>query len=343
MPIDSAELRQVLSTFVTGVTVITTLDREGRPQGLTANSFNSVSLEPPLVLWSQAHTARSHPVFRDADRFAVNILADDQVAVSGRFARGGEDKFGPTPTRLGLGGVPLLEGCAAWLECRRHAAHTAGDHVVFIGEVERIERSRRRPLAFGGGRYLLAQPHDFARVSAAEAGAHRARLRAARMATHAAVDLAAQTGHTIAVSVWGTHGPTVVHWELAARPVSLELRLGAVLPVAGSATGLLFAAWLPPHVTSPFIEAPQDLAALAERLAVVRSEGMARNAALSRFGDRQEVRVHAVSAPVFDAAGELAVALTAMGEDEQLDLSAQAPVPRAVLACANELTARLSS
>src|SRR4051812_18428675 len=106
---DARALRQVLGAFVTGVTVITTVDASGKPHGLTANSFSSVSLDPPLILWSQSLTAPSHPVFRDADRFVVNILADDQVEVSNRFARGGADKFAGCATRAGLGGVPLIE------------------------------------------------------------------------------------------------------------------------------------------------------------------------------------------------------------------------------------------
>src|ERR1700709_2614727 len=92
-PFDSRELRQVLGAFVTGVTVITPLDKDGKPTALTANSFTSVSLAPPLILWSQSLTAPSHPVFREAERFVVNILADDQVAISNQFARGRDDKF----------------------------------------------------------------------------------------------------------------------------------------------------------------------------------------------------------------------------------------------------------
>ena len=119
LPFDSRALRDVLGAFVTGVTVITALDEAGTPYGLTANSFSSVSLDPPLVLWSQALTAPSHPVFRAADRFAINILACDQVEISNRFARAADRKFEGVPVRVGLGGLPLLEGCAAYLECRK--------------------------------------------------------------------------------------------------------------------------------------------------------------------------------------------------------------------------------
>lgn len=352
--IDPGELRQVLGAFVTGVTVITTVDDEGRLHGLTANSFNSVSLDPPLVLWSQALKAYSHPVFRAAERFAVNILADDQIPVSARFAKAGEDKFAATPVRTGLGGVPLIEGCAAYLECRRVQGTQAGDHMIFLGQVERIERSGRRPLAFGGGRYLIPQPHDFGRLSADEVSANRSRLQAVRLATHAAIELSAQLDQTIGVAVWGTHGPTVLHWELSRQPVSVHLRVGAVLPILGSATGRVFIAWLPQEETAPFIEAERARrlgaegtdptgAELAAALAQVRQEGMSRLGMVSRFADRAGVPVHAVSVPVFDRQGQILLALTALAEQERLDISADAPVPLALLACAQRITRALQS
>lgn len=155
---DSRTLRDALGSFVTGVTVITTRDADGAPHGLTVNSFSSVSLDPPLVLWSQASAAPSHAAFRAASHFAVNILAEDQLEVSTRFARRG-DKFGASGWREGLAGLPLLEGCVAWLECRLLETHAGGDHRVFIGHVERLERTERRPLVFGGGRYLSVRPH----------------------------------------------------------------------------------------------------------------------------------------------------------------------------------------
>jgi len=155
---DSRALRDTLGTFVTGVTVITTRDADGTPHGLTVNSFSSVSLDPPLVLWSQSSAAPSHAVFRAASHFAVNILAEDQLELSARFARRG-DKFGAGGWRAGLAGTPLLEGCVAWLECRLLETHAGGDHRVFIGHVERLEHTTRRPLVFGGGRYLSVHPH----------------------------------------------------------------------------------------------------------------------------------------------------------------------------------------
>lgn len=343
--IDSRELRQVLSTFVTGVTVVTTVDREGRRHGLTANSFSSVSLAPPLVLWSQGLTAFSHPVFRDAERFAINILADDQIEVSNRFARAGEDKFGGAlAVRDGLGGVPLLDGCAAYLECRRFASHVAGDHMIFIGKVERIERSGRRPLAFGGGRYLIAQPHDFGHLSAEQASANRARLQAIRLATHAAVELSNRLDETIGVAVWGTHGPTVLHWEPSRQPVSLDLRPGAVLPLLESATGRVFAAWLPVETVRAFasVDAEANLSVTLTGLRdVVRRDGVAALRQVSDFKDRSAVAVAAASVPVFDHAGDLLLALTALGDADRLDIGPEAPVPLALKNCAAELNRNL--
>ncbi|MBA2965540.1 MULTISPECIES: flavin reductase family protein [Ramlibacter] len=151
--IDPGELRRAFGSFVTGVTIVTALDAGGRPVGLTANSFASVSLEPPLVLWSQSLTAPSHPVFRGAERFAINILADDQAGLSDRFARGGTDKFSGVTVREGLGGVPLIDGAAALLECIRVATYPGGDHAIFLGRVERFERHGRAPLVFAAGAY----------------------------------------------------------------------------------------------------------------------------------------------------------------------------------------------
>ena len=151
---DTRELRHVLSAFVTGVAVVTTADANGGWHGLTVNSFASVSLSPPLVLWSQSLTAPSYPVFRACERFAVNILAESQAEISQRFAGGRPDKFDGIGLRLGLGGVPLLEACAAQLECAKFTAYAGGDHTVFLGRVERSWRSERAPLAFANGRYV---------------------------------------------------------------------------------------------------------------------------------------------------------------------------------------------
>lgn len=158
-PFSPRELRDCFGTFVTGVTVVTTVDTQGRWYGVTVNSFSSVSIDPPLILWSQQLSAPSHPVFRSAQRFAVNILAEDQMEVSSRFAGGRPDKFSDVEIIDGLGGVPLIAGCSAHLECSSEATYPGGDHTVFLGRVESIRRTHRPPLAFGGGKYMRVHPH----------------------------------------------------------------------------------------------------------------------------------------------------------------------------------------
>jgi flavin reductase (DIM6/NTAB) family NADH-FMN oxidoreductase RutF len=118
---------------VTGVTVVTTLDREGKAHGVTANSFSSVSLDPPLVLWSQALASKSYPTFRDSEHFIVNILANDQVEISNHFGKSRQDKFNSVPCSPGIGGAPILTGTAAHLECVKVAAYPSGDHVIYLG------------------------------------------------------------------------------------------------------------------------------------------------------------------------------------------------------------------
>lgn len=147
-PIDPLLLRQTLAVFPTGVTVVTTLADDETPVGLTVNSFNSVSLDPPLILWSLARRSQSLRAFQAAERFAVNILANDQAAVSRRFASRVANKFRDVVTVPGVGGVPLLQGCAAWVECTTWSMQPAGDHVLFMGRVERVEIGSRAPLVF---------------------------------------------------------------------------------------------------------------------------------------------------------------------------------------------------
>jgi len=156
---DTAALRHAFGAFATGVTVITTVDADGCRWGLTANSFSSISLDPPLVMWSQARDAPSHSAFLGARHFAVHILAEPQLELSRRFATRGTDKFAGLAPSSGLGGVPLLDGCLAVIECTTEAIHPGGDHAVFIGRVARFMRSPGRPLVFSDGRYAVAQPH----------------------------------------------------------------------------------------------------------------------------------------------------------------------------------------
>lgn len=147
------ELRRALGRFVTGVTIVTCRDADGQPVGLTANSFNALSLEPPLVLWSLRESSSTLAAFAGASHFAVNVLADDQVELSRRFARPSSAKFDAGEWTDGQGGAPLLAGCAAVFECRRHSHHAAGDHVLFIGEVERLGGTAATPLVYYAGHY----------------------------------------------------------------------------------------------------------------------------------------------------------------------------------------------
>jgi flavin reductase (DIM6/NTAB) family NADH-FMN oxidoreductase RutF len=150
----SADFRRALAQFATGITVVTTVAPDGTPVGLTANSFSSVSMEPPLVLWSLSLKARSLAVFRACQRYLIHVLAADQLDVAQRFATRGADRFGPTawiPTDEGL---PRLEGCVAWFECGNRSQHEEGDHVIMVGRVEAFQAPGGAPLIFHGSRYV---------------------------------------------------------------------------------------------------------------------------------------------------------------------------------------------
>jgi flavin reductase (DIM6/NTAB) family NADH-FMN oxidoreductase RutF len=150
---DPAQFRTVLGRFATGVTVITTAAGSGERVGVTVNSFNTLSLDPPLILWSLALSAWSAELFRGADRFAVNILRADQAGVARQFARPGLDKFAGVATREGLGGVPLIEDAVAHIECSVHQRHPGGDHDLYIGLVERAASVDHQPLVYLGSRF----------------------------------------------------------------------------------------------------------------------------------------------------------------------------------------------
>ena len=147
------QFREALAQFVTGVTIVTARAAHGAFVGFTANSFNSVSLDPPLVIWSLGRRSRSLAVFEGAERYAINVLAHDQVELARRFSRPHADRFAGVAHRTGKGGAPLIEGCAAWLECRHHALHPAGDHMLFIGEVDDCAHRNVAPLLWHGGHY----------------------------------------------------------------------------------------------------------------------------------------------------------------------------------------------
>jgi 3-hydroxy-9,10-secoandrosta-1,3,5(10)-triene-9,17-dione monooxygenase reductase component len=150
---DPRALRNALGAFATGVTIVTTRGAGAADVGLTANSFSSVSLDPPMVLWSLAKTSSSIEPFRSATHFAVHVLAAEQEALSGRFAMKGIDRFEGTAVERGPGHVPMLPGCSARFACRTAFQHEGGDHVIFVGEVLDFVHSDRKPLVFHGGRY----------------------------------------------------------------------------------------------------------------------------------------------------------------------------------------------
>ena len=158
--LDPMAFRAALGSFATGVTVITARSADGKPVGLTANSFNSVSLDPPMVLWSLARKSSSLPVFSEAGHWAVHVLASDQEFLSNRFARSGTDMFAGLDLESGAGGVPMLQGCAARFQCRTSFQYEGGDHVIFVGEVVAFDRAERSPLVFHAGRYALAAKAD---------------------------------------------------------------------------------------------------------------------------------------------------------------------------------------
>ena len=155
----SQEFRAALGMFATGVTIVTALTADGQPVGLTANSFNSVSLDPPLVLWSLAQAAASLPAFRAGSHYAVNVLAADQRGLAERFAVRGADRWAGLRFESGLAGVPLLAGAAATFECFNRSRYDEGGHVIFVGEVERCSwRQGASPLLFHGGRFYTEHP-----------------------------------------------------------------------------------------------------------------------------------------------------------------------------------------
>ena len=152
--IEPAEFRRALSCFATGVAVVTTLDAAGGRVGMTISSFNSVSMDPPLVLWSIAENAYSYDTFMQAEYFAVNVLTMEQQDLSARFARTGADKFAGLDCRAGLRGVPILPEYAACFECRVEHRHAGGDHRIIVGRVLRLEDRESDPLIFYRGRFL---------------------------------------------------------------------------------------------------------------------------------------------------------------------------------------------
>lgn len=170
---DAKDFRRALSQFPTGVTVITTLDANGDPVGVTASSFNSVSIDPCLVLWSIDKGAHSLSAFENAEHFAVNVLGRDQVSTSNNFASRGEDKFANADYTAGLGGAPVIADCAAQFECKTWAVYEGGDHLILVGEVKEYRYNDGiEPLVFARGSYAVSAQHpEMVKRNAPEAAA----------------------------------------------------------------------------------------------------------------------------------------------------------------------------
>src|SRR6195256_1404119 len=149
--IDPRDFRNALGTFATGVTIITATTADGKPYGLTCNSFASVSLNPPLVLWSLGIFSQGMSVFQDASHFAVNVLGVSQQALASKFAKSSGDKFAGVKWTPGLGNAPLLADVVATFQCRAANRYYGGDHVIFLGAVEAYTYNRQGAFVFGRG------------------------------------------------------------------------------------------------------------------------------------------------------------------------------------------------
>jgi flavin reductase (DIM6/NTAB) family NADH-FMN oxidoreductase RutF len=158
--IDPRDFRNALGTYATGVTIITAAAPDGKPHGLTCNSFASVSLNPPLVLWSLVIFSTSMSVFQNASHFAVNVLGASQQALANKFAKSSEDKFVGVDWTPGIGNAPLLADSVASFQCRAVNRYYGGDHVIFLGAVEAYSYNRKEPLLFVRGNYGRFLPAD---------------------------------------------------------------------------------------------------------------------------------------------------------------------------------------
>lgn len=155
---DSGDFRAALSTFATGVTIVTATENDGTPVGMTASSFNSVSMDPPLVLWSVTKTALSAPVFKASSHFAVHVLASSQVELSNRFARSGTDKFANIEFEKNANGCPVFPDCLSRFDCETWQVYEGGDHWIIVGKVLDINRQNDEGLVFSDGSYATASP-----------------------------------------------------------------------------------------------------------------------------------------------------------------------------------------
>ncbi|WP_211473337.1 flavin reductase [Collimonas humicola] len=161
-PFDQREFRNALGTFTTGVTIITACQADGKLVGVTANSFNSVSLDPPLVLWSLAKSSNSLAAFEAAEHWAVHILSHDQDQLATHFSKRAHDKFAGLEIESGMGGAPLLAGCTTRMQCKTAYRYDGGDHIIMVGEVMHFEHSDIAPLVYQRGNYAIATRKELA-------------------------------------------------------------------------------------------------------------------------------------------------------------------------------------
>lgn len=156
--IDPRDFRNALGTFGTGVTIVTAMSADGKPYGVTCNSFASVSLNPPLVLWSLGMFSQGLPIFQNASHFAVNVLGVSQQALALQFAKSSGEKFAGVEWKPGLGNAPVIAGCVAQFQCRAANRYYGGDHIIFLGAVEAYSYSGEETLMFsrgGFGRFVI--------------------------------------------------------------------------------------------------------------------------------------------------------------------------------------------
>lgn len=170
--LDARAFRNALGQFATGVTIVTACGQAGERVGVTVSSFNSVSLDPPMVLWSLDKAAQSRAAFESSTHFAVHVLTLAQAELAQRFAQRGTDKFAGVECSAGLGGVPIVGECAACFECETRHRYDGGDHVIFVGEVKRFAHVSGKPLLFHGGAF--AEVRQLARAGALDAGVDEA-------------------------------------------------------------------------------------------------------------------------------------------------------------------------
>ena len=306
------------------------------------------------------HDAETDPKLVGAAlrRAGVQVLADRAVRV-GPIALIGMDsahldarQFLPVvESAQNLGGVPVLDGCSAFLECRSFATYPGGDHAVFLGEVENFERTPRKPLAFGGGRYMVAYAHESGPTTP-EAGAEGlAQLKAVRMGCAALPELRDKTGLNLIASVWGNRGPTVVHWEPSTDALTESIRVGRVMSTLDSATGSVFTAFLPRAVTQAIIDEERS-AALAAGLPAPKQEeldagidenrrrGVVIRAPIEPTEPGKPHRV-TVSVPVLDHAGQPALVLSATGPIPATGCGLDAPLVNTMVTAAAALSRQL--